>query len=188
MTGSELFDESMRRAEADENAALRARVAAAEGGCGEHVAYAVAIGKALDAEDEETPLEAAKRVMRKLEAATNLIAHTAARVAELEEKLHFEQDAHASLHDIYEDSLDRVAELEQQVAASSMCSEDAKAVQRMLMGETFPEAILRLEKQVAALADALEFADQRLDDMGLSSSGTTRDRIRAALRAAGRKT
>lgn len=82
----------------------------------------------------------------------------------------------------------RVAELEQQVAASSMCSEDAKAAQRMLMGETFPEAILRLEKQVDALADALEFADQRLDDMGLSSSGTTRDGIRAALRAAGRKT
>ena len=87
MTGSELFDESMRRAEADENAALRARVAAAEGGCGEHVAYAVAIGKALDAEDEETPLEAAKRVMRKLEAATNLIAHTAARVAELKQQV-----------------------------------------------------------------------------------------------------
>lgn len=81
----------------------------------------------------------------------------------------------------------RVAELEQQVAASSMCSEDAKAAQRMLMGETFPEAILRLEKQVAALADALE------DELKLAR-GWAKNSIEihaasdAALRAAGRKT
>ena len=87
MTGSELFDESMRRAEANENAALRARVAAAEDRCDEHVAHVVEIGDVLDAEDGETTLEAAKRTMRKLEAATNLIAHTAARVAELEQQV-----------------------------------------------------------------------------------------------------
>ena len=97
MTGSELFDESMRRAEANENAALRARVAAAEDRCDEHVAHVVEIGDVLDAEDGETTLEAAKRTMRKLEAATNLIAHTAARVAELEQQAAALADALESL-------------------------------------------------------------------------------------------
>ena len=199
MTGSELFDESMRRAEADENAALRARVAAAEDRCDEHVAHVVEIGDVLDAEDGETALEAAKRTMRKLEAATNLIAHTAARVADQQEELNrVLSDWNALKCAIGSPSnggavghakaiVARVAELEQQVAASSMCSEDAKAAQRMLMGETFPEAILRLEKQVAALADALE------DELKLAR-GWAKNSIEihaasdAALRAAGRKT
>lgn len=83
------------------DAALRARVAAAEAGCDELAAYAVEIGKVLDAEDEETPMEAAKRVMRKLEAATNLIAHTAARVAELEQQVAAQKAALSEMLALY---------------------------------------------------------------------------------------
>lgn len=88
----------------------------------------------------------------------------------------------------------RVAELEQQAVESHARHEASyrECVERANVVADGALALSRerdaLKQQVATLADALEFADQRLDDMGLSSSGTTRDRIRAALRAAGRKT
>ena len=82
---------------------LRARLSEAEDRCDEHVAHVVEIGDVLDAVDGETATEAAKRVMRKLEAATNLIAHTAARVAELKQQV-------AALADALEANMKLIAE------------------------------------------------------------------------------
>ncbi len=121
-----------------ELAALRARVIAAEDRCDEHVARVVEIGDVLDAEDGETALEAAKRVMRKLDAATNLIAHTAARVAELEQ---------------WKESAMRVL------------GEHHGALQRHgTLGESTADCMDRLARQVAALADALEEVAPDPDD------------------------
>ncbi len=143
-----------------ELAALRARVIAAEDRCDEHVAHVVEIGDVLDAEDGETALEAAKRVMRKLDAATNLIAHTAARVAELAQ---------------WKESAMRVL------------GEHHGALQRHgTLGESTADCMDRLARQVAALVAALRHAVQRNHAPSAGCDGCLG--IDAALRAAGRKT